>query len=104
MRVRSIAAVTVGLSLCGAAAFWVQASADRAAPTEIPHAVSSKTSSSMPLEMIVTVAADRAALAMMCRDGLTDEAAKIRYEATAAAHPELAQAIRSDCSVDATQP
>jgi hypothetical protein len=96
-RVAATGAVTIGLAASGIV--FSQAWSDPATPGPVP--TSSSTSS---LDAAVAKAAAKAGLVTMCERGQLDSDAESTYEATAAAHPDLAGDIGPDCRIATVTP
>jgi len=95
---RPLVATTVALTLTSSG-FLLNEALSNPAPAS-PATVTT----SVDLSSIAIKAAGRGALVMMCREGLTDPAAKATYTAAAKANPELAVDINADCSLVDVRP
>ena len=93
---RTIAAAAVGLSLTVSGVLLNEARSD--------SSPSPSSSISVSDEAVAVHAANKAALVMMCRAGLNDPLANDDYQAAAAAHPDLAMGIATDCSLVSLTP
>jgi hypothetical protein len=95
MNVRHIAATgAVAIGLAGSGFVFSQAWSNPGSPSPAPAS-----SSAPSLDAAVANAANKAGLVMMCQRGQLDPNAESTYQATAAAHPDLAADIGSDCRI-----
>jgi len=95
MNIKRIAASgAVAIGLAGSGLVFSQAWSNPASPRPVPAS-----SSNVSLDAVVAKAADKAGLVMMCERGRLDPTAESTYQATAAAHPDLAADIGPDCRI-----
>ena len=91
-RIAATGAVTIGLA--GSGLVFNQAWSNPGSPHPVPA------SSSVPaLDAAADKAAAKAGLVMMCQRGQLDPKAESTYQATVAAHPDLAADIGPDCRI-----
>ena len=97
----AVAGVVLGLGASGL--LLAQASADNATDPAPATAVTSP-APSVSTDGLAYQAATRAALVLLCHDASTDAQAELRFRSAVAAHPELAEGIGADCTLDTATP
>jgi hypothetical protein len=102
MNIRRLITIAVaGATLSVGAYAATQATA---APSTSQQPARTTSTVAPPLDAVVVQAADEAALVQQCVAGQRDPDAHARYEATAAAHPALAQQLGADCEPTIVRP